>query len=145
MTSPELITSWTYGQEKHCPKIEKVLKEISEIKNGKTITIIDFLKYLREWVNYNGTSIMKYLYGLGRRNDLICALKHISFHFQIMAENFIISALGYEALKSSFEEFQKAIESNFSIDAGRIKARFEVYSERFSEGEKIKKKLIFEL
>ncbi len=131
--SPKKITSWEYGQKQHCLEIERGLR-FTEAHSKKNVTsIIDFFKYFREWANYKGTYLVKYLYGETCKDQLKRALENISIYFQVMSENFIIKSINFEKVNEVFNDFKKVSEKNLELDSSLIKDRFDIYSTHFKK------------
>ena len=124
---PIQVTSWPYGQKTHLPVIEIGLKRIQEITGKQKVSLIDFFKFFREWANYNGTHLIKHIYGPSVKSNLRRGLSNICFCFQIITENFVIKAIGFDKVKNTFENFKRCCESNMKLDVSHISDRFAVY------------------
>ena len=135
LQKPKDLTDWAYGQTCHVFRITRGLKYISGLPayQKKVLSTIDYLMYMREWANYNGTHLTIYLYGSKPKAILKGSMKCISEDFQVMTENFIIRRIGFDNVAQAFNDFKNTAKDNLKLDMPDLDSRFQIYSNFFKK------------
>jgi hypothetical protein len=126
--------NWKYADESHLPTIEKCLNYSKEIMNQerncehRRIGILDYLKVLRDWTNYQDAYIFFRLYGPSVKANLDYSLKRISFTYLTQTEFFMLKTFGWGPLRAQYRSFREELENNLGIKSPQLDERFSVYS-----------------
>lgn len=127
------LIGWSYGKTYHLPIIKSCLEETQNyfIKNGRTqrwVTIPHYLRYLREWINYEDSYLFFRMYGSTIQVQMFNYLIKIAHAHCVQTELFLIKLFGFETVKLQYDRFSQQMRYNIGITPISLKTRFDVYS-----------------
>ncbi|WGM88533.1 MAG: hypothetical protein NUK63_06310 [Candidatus Bathyarchaeum tardum] len=130
---------WEYADEYHLPNIKSCLeyaKERMRAARGdnyckRRIGISNYLRTLREWINYQDAYLFFRLYGNSVKENLDRYLKQITFAYCVQTEFFLLRTFGLEAMELQYETFSNELQDNLDINSPALDERFEVYSDNY--------------
>lgn len=126
---PEYIKKWPYFSPSRVNAIEAALVETKKsIDNPPDyITLVHFLKRLREWVNYVDGYIFIRLYGDKIKNDLDKHLINICSAFLAQTEIVLIKLYTVDTLRFQYDYYTNNIEKYLGIRDSSLDERFNIY------------------
>lgn len=123
--------SWTHGLQIKCPSVEKCLTQISD---GKTVSIFHYFLDLRNWVNYEDSYIFRRFYSTSVKPNMYFNMLTILSTFVSIAEIFLMYTLNYQTIHdeaelfiNDFDQFMEPTTPPEERVTSVIKTRFSYY------------------
>ncbi len=132
------MIKWDYADSYHLPFIRECLcetrKQILTRKQGQKqqpVSIIHYLKELRDWVTYEDAYLFFRLYGKKVRNNIDVSMHHLILIHLVQTEHFLMEVFGLESMMEQYNMFRPELIRNLGICPEALDNRISVYTNAF--------------